>query len=817
MLKIQQEMELPRSLKYTEFETSTIINKNEAQLEEMAYRSQKATSGNSSSIEWNLTSISGSSIKRKLEHVIPVDFSIQFKGITPAVFLKETSASVNNVLLGLVFGSSPMPFNTLQNTFDQGVLSKIFREREYIINNSSTILQERFEPYQIDVMIAQACIKKMENDGLEPFAAANTHFSTFASDCGGCFMPINWYDGTTAYSQQLLSNSLGVIDATAQSLYDKIMSNTRTRYASAIANSWQSRRNAARNIVDFQITEITNDATGNPILTTNIASAFGDQEVPYSALSSAYNSLDVYKKQSVFIPSDSFTVKFTVTFREELWSNFFYNDYQEDQLVWNELLPASALSVKYTVNQDYLNNGFLQIGDSVRNLLLGTPNFGTSAPAQLGVYKIVNVSIGDYTKCYLNLFQQKIPVHFQDRKQAYKCLFYDQVRSQGAKDISLDGNVFSATQDYSNLSQMGDYILITLPINKGNYLKAMYTSGAVPPQSCLPSTFNLPITDLVMSFGNEVALGTYGLDQYQLQKMTYDNLQELKELKDVVVGKSKSMVKETNTWGSIIAYKTAANGGDITNQIGEIAGLGLQTVDNITQSSGVSNSQFVLLKLGKDVRLPYGMTAGMVLTFNLSITVSCDLNKIKAPLGHYDDVKVLREIASVPQTATLAQLDVVFYQKRLWTLSGPQYGTTYVHNIIISSGEYIAILTKFKEGFSSMVRDDIYDARMMLGGSVMGRVKQGLDWLKPRVKKAVEIAQKGAQLASHIPGSVGATASLVNKGLDVANNFLGSGDRENMVYAGAMSNEVMAGRQSNSVTAGRKGKAAPQTNWRNLL
>jgi hypothetical protein len=99
----------------------------------------------------------------------------------------------------------------------------------------------------------------------------------------------------------------------------------------------------------------------------------------------------------------------------------------------------------------------------------------------------------------------------------------------------------------------------------------------------------------------------------------------------------------------------------------------------------------------------------------------------------------------------------------------------------------------------------------------MGRVKQGLDWLKPRVKKAVEIAQKGAQLASHIPGSVGATASLVNKGLDVANNFLGSGDRENMVYAGAMSNEVMAGRQSNSVTAGRKGKAAPQTNWRNLL
>jgi len=199
----------------------------------------------------------------------------------------------------------------------------------------------------------------------------------------------------------------------------------------------------------------------------------------------------------------------------------------------------------------------------------------------------------------------------------------------------------------------------------------------------------------------------------------------------------------------------------------------------------------------------------------MTVEVRCNLSKLPLSFGVWDDVSPLRDVAALTNpnaNGVIAQLDTVFYQKRLWTLSGPQYGTTYVHNIILSSGEYIDMLNKFKEGFKNSVKNDVFDNRMMIGGGMMDKVRSAVDWLKPRVKSAVDVASKVADVAAPFH-PFASTASNVLKGVSGA---LGSG------HAESVPNAVVGGMMDmdNTVSGGRsRGRrvAAPQTSWRNLL
>mgnify|MGYP001573841528 CR=1 FL=1 len=64
--------------------------------------------------------------------------------------------------------------------------------REYILNNSSTVLKENFLPEQIDVMVAQLNFDKLRNAGLRVFADANSHFNVLAHTTGGYLAPYTY-------------------------------------------------------------------------------------------------------------------------------------------------------------------------------------------------------------------------------------------------------------------------------------------------------------------------------------------------------------------------------------------------------------------------------------------------------------------------------------------------------------------------------------------------------------------------------------------------------------------------------------------------
>ena len=814
-LEIKNELELPKELKYTEYNSNTVINKSEVQLPEKAYSYKTASSKSSSSIEFNLPSINGGSLRRVLDHEIPITGKIAFKGVAPAFSLNSTyPIAVADYVLSIINGSSPTPLHTALNTIDQAPLSKIFNDREYTINNSSSVLQERFETHQIDAMIAMADIMKMENDGLEPFAAANGHFRPLSYQHGGSIIPLSWNANSGAtvidVTQVLIAHNVFTIGGTTYQLYNQFYDGMRhLKLRNRVVGTWMERRNAGRNIVKFECT-LTNNNGGS--ITTS-KDAVGYENTPVPAQSSQAFSAD-------YSNLDGFILNFKIVIREQMWSQYFFNDYQHDRTVYNELLPASSLSIKYNINQEYLNQAFLQIGDNVVRGLdgfevnsAGNPDYPNDPAARrLKItYSVSDVQVGDQSECKIFLQEQKVPIHFQDRTKAYKLMLYDQVRSQGRKDMTVEGNVFSATQEYANLSQVSNYMLLALPINKKNFLKA-YTyaestetpkvSTAVP-ESVLPSTFTLPITDLQITFGNETNLGTYGLDMYQLQKITYDNLQALRELKKLIVGESCPVILENQ-----LAYTVPNNSGGTLDAtaapiyLAHPVAVGYVPIDDrIFQSNGVSNSSFVLLNVNKDLRLPPNMTASQILTYNMSIKASCDISKLPSPVGKFLDQDAILDVIANSGNDVIAQLDTTFYVRRMMTMSGSTYSTIYLHNVLISSQEYINLLTSFQENFRKMDKQTIFDSRLMIGGSMFGNVKKAVNWLAKRTKDTLADEDK-----------VKRYADLARKGAEAIESFTGSGYAENHTVTGGRSGYA----ENHTVTGGRK-PAAKKGDWRSLL
>lgn len=811
-LRIRQELELPDSLKYTKYSTDVIANKSEIQLEEMAYVSYPASTLDSSSISFNLPSISGGSIKRTLEHEIPFNVQFLFQGLPPDLVL-NSAAAAGAVAYELTLGSSPIPFNTHHNTIDQFPLSKVFGTRQYTINNASTVLQEKFLPHTIDALAAMLDIRKMENDNLAPFAACNGHFRQLSYTCGGALLPVSWLSRSAAnQSITQIVDGLRSLPSSFLTVYDMLARETslKTRFASESASTWQATRNRGRNIVSIKVNSVKSSVSPNaPFALSTVARGFNNIQVPVIATTAPAAYQTTYD-------ANSYIVDVTIVVREQMLSNFWYNDYQHDNLIFNQLLPASALTVKYDFNNDYLQNAFLQIGDNVRNMLVGIPASATIANvAQSCIYSITKIAIEDQTACKLNIFQQKVPVHFQD-KNAYKLMFYDQIQSQGSKPMTFSTNnttmtmagkpneldgVYTATQNYANLSQIPEYIQITLPVNRQNFNAALFNNQVIPPTCTLPSILNLPIDRLTLTFGNETSLATYGLDRYQLEKFTIQNLQEFEYGKDIIVGKSVPVIEELKLYSSVVNDGGAPlNEGSagLAELVAKDSAFGTQQRDHISPSSGISNGSFYLLKIGQQIRLPANMCPSMIVTYNLDITATCDTSKFLKQSGYYDDMEAVRQvnqnISALSPPPTIASLDTQFFVRRIMTLSGQAFGTLYVHNVLISSGEYIDLLNSFKSNFAKLAADDSFDTRMMVGGSWFNRVKKAVSWLAPRVKDV---------------------ANAVSKGADWASQNVGSGYAEHQVVGGAMMtpNDVIAGRKPR----GKVAAAPASVNWRQLL
>jgi len=771
-LDIVQEMELPKSLKYAEYDSNKIINKSEVQLEDKAYRSYPATSADGNEVEWSIPSIAGGSVRRCLEHEIPVYAQITHKGVEPVFSVGEAPIAIGAQVLNFIFGSSPTPLNPYQNTIDQAPLSKIFGDRSFTINNASTVLTENLDHQEVDMLVSGADIEKMENDNLEPFVTSNIcTFDTLARSGAGHILPHGWNYNNDPFSSPLLG------EVGKSSLISAVILSRRSRFAGNLASSWASKRNAGRNIIKFEVVSVTSPSNPQPTLSTDVIS-YENIKCPVPIISSVPQTT-----VAGYFPT-AFTYTFKWTIREQLWSNHWFNDYNYDRNIWNQLMPVSALNVKYTIKQDYLKKAFLQIGDDAAYVIAS----GNS-------YSVDNVWVStSMNELKLNLYSQKVPSHFINQN-AYKLMFMDKASKQGIKPVFVDavdgsGNatIFKSSQEYNNLTQFPEFLQTCLPIQKSVFLKKLY--GSTPPSDCtLPSVFNLPITGLQITINDESDLGLFQQDAFQLQKITIDNLQELKYLKDVVVGKSVPYHKKdvddsfVNSSGGILTSADAVN--DYIANV-SLARPALSTNERTQPSMPVSCSQFTLLKMGRDVRLPVGMCAGQLITFNMTVTATCDLTKLPVHSGFYDTVKNLRSFQSTDLTQPLANMQNYFYNKKIVTLSGRAFSTVYVHNIYITLNQYKTMLADIKTSFSKLDRDDIFDSRLIMGGSLWGRMKDAVDWVKPKLKKAVDVAKT-------VTDVTGAPAG-VSTGLNLASKALGSGMAEHEVHAGRSENMVTAGK-----------------------
>lgn len=772
-LDIVQEMELPKSLKYAEYDSNKIINKSEVQLEDKAYRSYPATSADGNEVEWSIPSIAGGSIRRCLEHEVPVYAQVTYSGIQPSFSIGTAPIAIGAQVFDAIFGSSPTPLNPLQSSIDQAPLSKIFGERAFTINNASTVLTENLDHQEVDMLVAGADLEKMENDNLEPFVTSNIcAFETLTRASVGHIIPHGWNLNNDPFSSPLLAK------VAENSLMSAIVLSRRTRFSGNLAQSWASKRNSGRNIVKFEVVSITGGAP---------TQAFSTDVIGYENIKCPVPTIATFPQPTVAgYYSTPFTYLFKWTIREQLWSNHWFNDYNYDRNIWNQLMPVSALNVKYTIKKDYLSKNFLQVGDNIHYV-----------NASGNKYTIDNVYVStSQNELKLNLYSQKVPSHFINQN-AYKLMFMDKASKQGQKPVFADavdgsGNatIFKATQEYNNLTQVPEFIQTCLPIQKSVFLKKLYGTSFTPPDCTLPSVFNLPITGLQMTFNDESDLGLFQQDQYQLQKITIDNLQELKCLKDVVVGKSMPFHQQevddafTNAGATVLATEQ-----QVWSYIASesLQSPELATSDRTQPSMPVSCSQFTLLKLGRDVRLPVGMCAGQLITFNMTVTAICDLTKLPVYNGFYDTVSTLRNFTAGDLTQPLANMQNYFYNKKIVTLSGRASSTVYVHNIYITLNQYKTMLADIKTAFSKLDRDDIFDSRLIMGGSLFGRMKDAVDWVKPKLKKAVDVAKTVSDVTGLAPPGL-------RTGLDIASNVLGSGMAENVVHAGRSQNAVTAGK-----------------------
>jgi len=771
-LEIRQSLVLPPELEYTEYSTKNVTNHIEVQTQEKAFVKYTANSSDSSTLTFNLPSISGGAMVRELELEIPIKFSIKFKATAPATPNFATAPVVSAATAAtLTYGSSPRPFMTELNCLDSFPLSKIFSSREYTINNSSTILKEDFTPEQIDVMASQLDMRKVENAGLCLFADANSHFRSLSAETGGLLLPLAYttsaassipIDAMNDWRQAFETNTAGT-----SSLAMPHLLNPATKYAVGICNSWQQKRNTARNIVSSSMTVAL---TGTETLSDKIV-GYGGNAVIVGHSDASGNATQCVR----YIPTEK-EYFFTIVVREQLLSQFFDNEYSYNKFSWNKLLPASSLNLKFTINSKYLQEAVLKIGDNIASM-------------QSSNYVITTPTLGDFNECYLYVKQCKIPLALLPN-ESYKILYYAQERPQANKDINYQGNgVWSSEMQYANLSQVPEYLLIYLPIRKTSFIGTVPETPTGTSTYNLPSTFNLPITQLQLTFNQDSNLATYGLDMRQLQQFTMENIQNFEGLKDLVVGKS-GCINRSPTAGKTSATIVNNTSAQLTTALDVSAfihkqmsaQLGAPIANDWTKTNGISNSSFYLLKLGTQIRLPEGYSSSMIVNYNLTVKATCDINS--PYLRSYGDcLNDIKHIASGPTPQNLkGHMDVVHFNKRILTLSGVTLSNIYTHNVQITSSEYLALRKNFMDAFRTDRKREVFNVNMMIGGGFFSNLKNealtALKWLAPKVRTVVDIANK------YLPeGTMGkAVASFADTGL----RHFGAGKYEDEMEGGGI-------------------------------
>jgi hypothetical protein len=434
-LKINYEMVLPPQLESAKYSTETVTNLISLQTLEKAFVRYPATSGDDSQITFNLPSINGSAMVRELELEVPIDFTITFTGIAPqgpTLASTATGIPVNGTVATFTYGSSPRPFLNELCCLDTFPLSKIFNNRSYTINNSSTIVKEDFTAEQIDIMSAQLDLEKCENAGMCLFADANTHFRTLDAETGGNMLPLEWTDNVSTYNTvDLWLDALSGLAPALSIRAPSYVLNPVCRYAAGVCDSWQAKRNSARNIVSSSV------LFGGVTSGTNVY-GFGSNLVPNSNTSPNLINMAYYGNDMVC------TFRYVV--REQILSQFWDHQDSFNKFSWNKLLPVSSLNIKLDINSKYMREALLKIGDNVSEIL-----------ANGGTYTVSVPTVGDYSNCYLYARQMKIPLALLPR-ESYKILYYEQTKPQASKPVKYNGaGSFEAEMTYANLSQVPEY------------------------------------------------------------------------------------------------------------------------------------------------------------------------------------------------------------------------------------------------------------------------------------------------------------------------------------------------------------------------
>lgn len=819
-LNVSNKIVLPPELHSMKYRTNNIVNHVELQTLEKAFVKIPATSKDSNSITWNIPSISGGYMTRDLEFEIPLTWTASFKPTAPS-FVAGASFEQNvgpdlaygdNLVSGdtiftLGLGSNVRPFLKEMNCLDQFPLSKIFRNRTYQFNNSSVTLKEDLTPAQIDAMVAQMNMDKMRNAGLEVFADANSHFNTYSEATGGLLLPQNYTsNGTTGLNitedfaiwgpdgNPGSITSAGVLNNSVISAINKVLNISAFRVGKdEKEDTWFSKRNSARNIVSSSAVAPTiAGVTWGP---SNIA-GYGSNPVLYKSnlpnnRGPAYGTLSACAYYSTSVIS----IVFNTTVREQLVSQYFDHEYNFEEFAWNKLIPLSSMNMKFIFDRDYMNGALLKIGDN----LSAYDSFAISS----------QVTLGNQSECYFISKQCKVPLALQPR-ESYKVLFYDQVKPQSAVAATRNpaGRKYSATMYYANLSQVGEYLMISMPIDRSAWITSLGETSTYQ----LPTVFNLPITDLQITFNSDSGLCTYDMDWFRLQQLTLQNLQNDEELKNLTVGKSEKAVgKFFPTVWDIDCTATISSGDNamaVVDQIKEgLLNAGLTGQNYRTSYSGVSNSSFYILKLGSQLRLPDGYTPSQLVNHNITIKATCDLDStlFKNVAGCINDNYAL----GVFESQIVASLDVVHFVKKVYSLSGSAMQNLYIHDIMLSSSEFIELRTAYESAFASEERtEEPFGADMMIGGAGIGRriyntFKAALPHIrtlaKPLVKPAASLAKTVAPGWSH---------PLI----DVASNALTASGQTVRGGSAMDPHEVSAGRR------GRKsGSSTNAKDWNNYL
>ena len=783
-LKVDHEMILPEDLKYTKYQTSTVKNLIELQTLEKGYNKYPASSMDSTSITWNLPSISGGSMIRELEVEIPLTHYITYRGVHPAlsVFPAEPGGFpiVDQAdVVTIQTGSSPRPFMNEINCLDLFPLSKLFGSREYTINNSSTILKEEFRPEQIDAMVAQMDLQKVMNMGVCPFADANAHFEPLCYSSGGQLQPLFSATFDPTIEETSFTDVFGGPGAVALQLALNAPNRSAEGIASIGEHKWYGERNTARNIQAWSIT-LTDIPAGSPgSLQLTISPGCGFNVVPTILTS---GSRAVYYVGS----TESMTYVFNIVVREQLVSQYWDHQCNYNEHSWNKIIPISSLNVKFNINTQYLQQSLLKIGDNVA----GAENEG-------GAYSVPVPTITSQANSFLIVRQQKIPLAVLPR-ESYKVLYYDQTRPQASKELQRNGvnttRIFSAEMTYSNLAQVPEYLMIYLPIDKTSFISSSYQIRSLSNAYQLPSTFNLPITQLTLTMNSDTGLASYGLDMFQLQQFTMENLQNDEKLRDLIVGKSSIRSGAVDSKFTITNQSGASltNGEQANSYVNKVAWNSAGSPYNGTKGNGVSNSSFYILKLGTQLRMPEGYCPSMIVNYNLTVRAECDVNSsvLRPNSDKYFDLQVFKDMSTSEFNACRASLEVVHFNKRIFTLSGEALQNIYVHNVQITSAEFGAVRNQFTANFDKMERDSVYDTRMMIGGTFLTKLRdkasQAFNFLKPKVDSALKTGREAVDFAKRAvkdDSSLRKYVDMADAGLGMAG--YGRGEDPHTVSAGA--------------------------------